>query len=69
MIAIDQKLTAQKLRTKMVLQVHDELLFEVPKDEEDTIVPIVKDAMENVIQLTVPIEADLSFGHNWRDMQ
>ena len=69
MIAIDQKLTAQKLRTRMVLQVHDELLFEVPKDEEDAIVPIVKDAMENVIQLTVPIEADLSFGHNWRDMQ
>ena len=69
MIAIDHKLTAQKLRTRMVLQVHDELLFEVPKDEEDTIVPIVKDAMENVIQLSVPIEADLSFGHNWRDMQ
>jgi DNA polymerase-1 len=69
MIAIDHKLTTQKLRTRMVLQVHDELLFEVPKDEEDAIVPIVKDAMENVIQLTVPIEADLSFGHNWRDMQ
>ncbi len=69
MIAIDHKLTAQKLRTRMVLQVHDELLFEVPMDEEDAIVPIVKDAMENVIQLSVPIEADLSFGHNWRDMQ
>jgi DNA polymerase-1 len=68
MIAIDHKLTAQKLRTRMVLQVHDELLFEVPKDEEDAIVPLVKNAMENVIQLTVPIEADLSFGHNWRDM-
>ena len=68
MIAIDHKLTAQKLSSKMVLQVHDELLFEVPKDEEDAIVSIVKDAMENVIQLTVPIEADLSFGHNWRDM-
>jgi DNA polymerase I len=68
MIAIDRKLTEQKLRSRMVLQVHDELLFEVPQDEEDAIVPIVKDAMENVIQLRVPIEADLSFGHNWRDM-
>jgi DNA polymerase-1 len=69
MIAIAKQLSDQKLKTKMVLQVHDELLFEVPRDEEDAIVPIVKDAMENVIQLTVPIEADLSFGHNWRDMQ
>jgi DNA polymerase I len=68
MIAIDRKLAGQKLRSRMVLQVHDELLFEVPQDEEDAIVPIVKDAMENVIQLSVPIEADLSFGHNWRDM-
>jgi DNA polymerase I len=69
MIAIARQLSDQKLKSRMVLQVHDELLFEVPKDEEDAIVPIVKDAMENVIQLTVPIEADLSFGHNWRDMQ
>jgi DNA polymerase I len=68
MIAIDRKFAGQKLRSRMVLQVHDELLFEVPQDEEDAIVPIVKDAMENVIQLSVPIEADLSFGHNWRDM-
>jgi len=69
MIAIAKQLSDQKLKSRMVLQVHDELLFEVPKDEEDAIVPLVKDAMENVIQLSVPIEADLSFGHNWRDMQ
>jgi DNA polymerase-1 len=69
MIAIDRKLTEQKLKTRMVLQVHDELLFEVPEDEEDSIVPLVKDSMENVVQLRVPIEADLSFGHNWRDMK
>ena len=69
MIAIDRKLSEQQLKTKMVLQVHDELLFEVPEDEEDAIVPLVKDAMENVVQLRVPIEADLAFGHNWRDMK
>jgi len=68
MIAIDHKLAEQKLRSRMVLQVHDELLFEVPEDETETIIPLVKREMENVIQLTVPIEADLSFGHNWRDM-
>lgn len=69
MIAIDRKLTEQKLKTKMVLQVHDELLFEVPEGEEEAIVPLVRDSMENVVQLRIPIEADLSFGHNWRDMK
>jgi DNA polymerase-1 len=69
MIAIDRKLTEQKLHTRMVLQVHDELLFEVPEDETEVITALVKDAMENVIQLSVPIVADLSFGHNWRDMK
>jgi DNA polymerase-1 len=68
MITIDRKLRGQKLRTRMVLQVHDELLFEVPEEEIKSITPLVKEAMENVIQLKVPIEADLSFGDNWRDM-
>jgi DNA polymerase-1 len=68
MIAIDRRLTDEKLKTKMVLQVHDELLFEVPEDEVDVIQPLVKQEMEGVIQLSVPIEADLSLGLNWRDM-
>jgi DNA polymerase-1 len=69
MIAIDRKLATQNLRTRMVLQVHDELLFEVPEDETEAISRLVKDAMENVIQLRVPIVADLAFGNNWRDME
>ena len=68
MIAIDKKLTEQKMRSRMVLQVHDELLFEVPEDETEAISTLVKHEMENVVQLSVPIEADLSFGDNWRDM-
>jgi DNA polymerase-1 len=68
MIAIDKRLSDQGLKTKMVLQVHDELLFEVPDSEADVIPALVKREMENVIQLSVPIEADLSIGHNWRDM-
>ena len=68
MIAIDRKLAEQKLRSRMVLQVHDELLFEVPEDETGSITELVKEAMENVVELRVPVEADLSFGHNWRDM-
>jgi len=69
MIAIDRKFAEQKLRSRMVLQVHDELLFEVPEDETEVITKLVKHEMENVIQLSVPIEADLSFGNNWRDMK
>jgi DNA polymerase-1 len=69
MIAIDRKLSEEKLRSRMVLQVHDELLFEAPEDETEVITKLVKEAMENVIELRVPIVADLSFGHNWRDMK
>jgi DNA polymerase-1 len=68
MIAIDKRLTTRNLKTKMVLQVHDELLFEVPESETEVIQSLVKQEMENVIQLSVPIEADLSLGANWRDM-
>jgi DNA polymerase-1 len=69
MITIDRKLTEQKLKTRMVLQVHDELLFEVSEGETGVVTGLVKEAMENVIQLSVPIVADLSFGDNWRDMK
>jgi DNA polymerase-1 len=68
MIAIARRLAAEKLRSRMVLQVHDELLFEVPEDETDAITSLVKQEMEHVIELKVPIVADLAFGDNWRDM-
>jgi len=69
MITIDKKLTDENLKTRMVLQVHDELLFEVPKEETEVITKLVKEAMENVIKLRVPIVADLHYGYNWRDME
>jgi DNA polymerase-1 len=68
MIAIDKRLKEEKLHTRMVLQVHDELLFEVPNGEQEAITAVVKHEMENVVQLTVPIVADLHLGQNWRDM-
>ena len=68
MIAIDRKLTEQKLKTRMVLQVHDELLFEVPLDETAEIEELVRTEMEGVIELKVPLVADLGFGANWRDL-
>ena len=69
MIAIDRKLTERNLKTRMVLQVHDELVFEVLEDELEEIGVIVKYAMQNVVELTVPLVADLDWGPNWRDME
>jgi len=69
MIAIDRELTARKLKTRMVLQVHDELLFEVPLEESDEVEALVRREMEGVVQLSVPLVADMAFGANWRDMK
>jgi DNA polymerase-1 len=52
----------------MILQVHDELLFEVPLDELDRVRALVKPAMEQVHPLKVPLVVDLKAGSNWRDM-
>jgi DNA polymerase-1 len=68
MIVIDRELTLRKLKTRMVLQVHDELLFEVPTEETAEITALVKAEMEGVVKLNVPLVADLAFGENWRDL-
>ena len=69
MIALDRKLAERKLKTRMVLQVHDELLFEVPADEEAEVEALVRAEMEGVVKLNVPLVADLAFGPNWRDLK
>jgi len=69
MIAIDRKLAVQKMKSRMILQVHDELIFEVPADEKTELESIVRGEMEGVIQLRVPLVADLGFGPNWRDLK
>jgi DNA polymerase-1 len=69
MIRIDRKLREQKLQTRMTLQVHDELLFDVPQNEIDDVRTLVKHEMENVIDLNVPIVADVGVGQNWRDLE
>ena len=69
MIAIHRELAAQQLRTRMILQVHDELLFEAPPEELDRLRPLVRTAMEQVHTLRVPLVVDLKAGPNWRDMR
>jgi DNA polymerase-1 len=68
MIALDRKLAERKLKTRMVLQVHDELLFEVPVSETAEVEALVRAEMEGVVKLNVPLVADLGFGPNWRDL-
>ena len=68
MISIDRKLAERGLKTRMVLQVHDELLFEAPASEAAEVEVLVRAEMEGVVRLRVPLVADLGFGANWRDL-
>jgi DNA polymerase-1 len=68
MINIHRQLAEQGLRSRMILQVHDELLFEAPPAEMDRLRAIVRDAMEHVYPLRVPLVVDMKAGPNWRDM-
>jgi DNA polymerase I len=68
MIAIDRTLVERGMKTRMVLQVHDELLFEVPETETAEVEQLVRTEMEGVIKLKVPLLVDLGFGQNWRDL-
>jgi DNA polymerase-1 len=69
MIEIDRELRDRKLKSRMLLQVHDELLFEVPDAEIATMCAFVKEKMENVHKLKVPLEVEVGVGPNWRDVQ
>lgn len=65
MIKIHKRLTAENLKSKMLLQVHDELVFDAYKSELETLKTIVKDEMENAYKLTVPLVVDIGIGENW----
>lgn len=67
MINMQKKLDELHLKTKMVVQVHDELIFDVPKDELETIKKIVPQVMQSAVTLDVPLIADSGWGHNWYD--
>jgi DNA polymerase-1 len=69
MIEIDRQLAAENFHSRMILQVHDELLFEGPQNELERLKPLVKQAMEQVHPLLVPLVVDLKAGPNWRDME
>lgn len=65
MIDIDKVFIEQGIRSKMLLQVHDELVFDVPKEELEVVQPLVKEKMENAIKMAVPLEIEMEHGVNW----
>ncbi|QOW10217.1 DNA polymerase I [Kaistella flava (ex Peng et al. 2021)] len=65
MIKIDEQLTEQNLKTKMLLQVHDELVFEAPEEELETVTALIKKEMESAYETTVPLLVEVGVGDNW----
>jgi DNA polymerase I len=69
MLRIDAAITQRKLKSRMTLQVHDELLFDVAPEEADELQQLVKHEMEHVAEFSVPIVAEVGVGQNWRDIK
>ncbi len=68
MIRLDERLRAGGFRARPLLQVHDELLLEVPRDEVDRLVPILRETMEGALPLDVPLTVDIKVGDDWESM-
>jgi DNA polymerase-1 len=69
MIRIDDEIGKRGLKSRMTLQVHDELVFEVPESEVDVMKSLVREYMEGAHELAVPLRIDLGVGPNWRDLE
>ncbi|HEM1809679.1 TPA: DNA polymerase I, partial [Listeria monocytogenes] len=67
MILMSERLVSEKLEAKLLLQVHDELIFEAPEAEIAKLEEIVPDVMENAVELSVPLKVDSAFGDTWYD--
>lgn len=67
MVSIFREMEKQKMRSRMILQVHDELVFESPKDEVKKLEALVREGMKNAMELSVPVEVDVGTGPNWLD--
>jgi len=69
MINIDAEIDSRKLKSKMILQVHDELIFEVEEEEVEIMKELVRRGMETVVDLKVPLKVEMGFGVNWYDLK
>ncbi|MCK4648553.1 DNA polymerase I, partial [bacterium] len=69
MLRISERIKKETPKTKMIIQIHDELLFEVPGDEVKEVSRLAKEIMEDSIELEVPIKVDIKMGKNWAEME
>ncbi len=67
MVRVDNRLISEGLKSKLILQVHDELIVEAHKDEVDKVKQILSEEMQNAMELNVPLRVDMSTGHSWYD--
>ncbi len=67
MVAVDKEMKARNLKSKLILQIHDELIVDTDKDELNIVVTLLKQTMENVVKLNVPLEVDVNMGKDWFD--
>ena len=65
MIKVFEGMNRRQLRSRMIITVHDELVFDVPEDEKDALVSLIRDYMENTLKLDVPIKVSIKYGRNW----
>ena len=69
MVNLDREMQKRQLKSKMLLQVHDELIFEVPEDELENVRQLVPEIMSTALELCVPLKVDIKTGKNWGEMQ
>ena len=69
MILVDRRLREEGFRARMILQIHDELVFEAPNDELPALIALVRQEMTGALELAVPLKVDLAAGPNWLDVE
>ena len=69
MVQVQARLDQDAMRSRMLLQVHDELVFETPQDEEARLTAMLADVMPNALRLSVPLRIDVKKGYSWGDME
>ncbi|MGC9357042.1 MAG: DNA polymerase, partial [Anaerolineae bacterium] len=69
MLRLYHRLKESEVQARMILQVHDELVVEAPRNEVDTVVSLICDAMEGAFELRVPLKVDVEMGENWEEME
>lgn len=67
MVKVDNRIKAEGLRARLILQIHDELIVEAPQDESERVAKLLQEEMENAVKLSVPLTADAAIGRTWYD--